>query len=261
MDIHSISSINQLPDEQKRSIYSRFVPEELLRQFDMRPDLYDDQGRSLLRLSAEPGSTDVEFELRHEVDARDPLLYAHLTDTISGQIHVLLYIVNDPEAERFHIDRMPDGSPTRFGLRSRNIPEEIAAMEAGLAPGQVRSGLRLTPHAIAAFLGFITSLGHDRFFVDPLFYHNAITFERYGLRYQVGLRRMEAIHQAFQPEGEFWRRLNGSSPFRKPEYAQSIRGRSWALHDGIAGQPYSEVTMYFDIGRPGSINTFPDGKW
>jgi hypothetical protein len=36
------------------------------------------------------------MRLYHKVDFPDPILYAHLTDTMNGQIHVLLYILNDP---------------------------------------------------------------------------------------------------------------------------------------------------------------------
>jgi hypothetical protein len=87
--------------------------------------------------------------LRHEYEARDPLLYAHLTDTITGQVHVLLYVVNDPESPRFDVDKMPDGKPTEFGTFRRNLSAEIAAQEAG-GPGQVRRGLRMLQHSIQA---------------------------------------------------------------------------------------------------------------
>jgi hypothetical protein len=54
-------------------------------------------------------------------------------------------------------------------------------MNAGLAPGQVRRGLRMLSAAIASFEVFVESLGHQFFFAEPLYYHNAIIFENYGL--------------------------------------------------------------------------------
>jgi hypothetical protein len=47
----------------------------------------------------------------HKIDFPDPILYAHLTDTINGQIHVLLYILNDPDSPRFDVDKMPTAHP------------------------------------------------------------------------------------------------------------------------------------------------------
>ena len=249
------------PWEEKKAIYSRFIPEELLERFAVNSDFVDAAGRSLLSLSCEEGSSDVEVDLRHQADAEDPLLYAHLTDTMNAQIHVLLYVVNDPAGPRFDVDRMPDGTPTRFGIMQRHIEAESAAMQFGLAPGQVRSGLRLLKHSTPAFEAFVESLGHDLFFVEPLSYHNAVVFERYGLAYVQGRRLMERIHTGFQDGGELHTKLDGSSPFRVAENAESIRGRSWAIHDGILGHPYRDVTMYKRIGANAGIETFPAASW
>jgi hypothetical protein len=174
---------------------------------------------------------------------------------------VLLYILNDPNSPRFDVDRMPDGSPTRFGTLKRNLTAERAAMEHGLAPGQVRRGLRLLQPATAAFEDFITSLGHDMYFVEPLYYHNAVIFERYGFAYQMGRRRMEAIHAGFQEGGELYRALDDANPFRPKRAANSIRLRSWAIHDGILGEPFTDVTMYKRIGRSADISTTPGCAW
>jgi hypothetical protein len=257
----SIAAINQLSSDEKRETYCRFIPRALLERFGISCNLEDDQGRSLLRLECEKGSTDVILDLRHEVGALDPLLYAHLTDTMHGQIHVLLYVVNDPVSERYDVDKMPDGTPTEFGSFQRNIPAETAAMKAGLAPGQVRPGLRILRHSIAAFESFVTSLDHNIYFIEPLYYHNAIVFERYGFAYQQGLSTMHQIHTGFQVGGSLHALLDGSSPFRQPGMERSILGRSWAIHDGILGVPFSDVTMYKHVGEQAEIMTFPGGEW
>ena len=257
----SIASINMLPWEDKLAIYSRFIPDELLDAFSIPSSFTDEDGNALLSVSCEKGSSDVEVDLRHQYDSEDPLLYAHLTDTMNGQIHVLLYVVNDPTSPRFDVDRLPDGKPTRFGVMARNVEAEVAAMNAGLAPGQVRRGLRLLKHSTLAFEAFVQSLGHDIFFVEPLFYHNAVVFERYGMAYVKGRLLMQRINVEFQDGGELHAKLDRSSPFRIPEHAQSILGRSWAIHDGILGHPYSEVTMYKRVGKHAGIETFPGAVW
>jgi hypothetical protein len=261
IEARSITAVNHLTLEQKEAIYKRFIPPELFERFNLPADLVDEDGNKLLTLRCRSGSTDVVVDLRHEIGAEDPLLFAHLTDTMNGQIHVLLYILNDPASPRFNVDRLPDGTPTEFGSFRRNIPEEIRAMKAGLAPGQVRSGLRLLRHSISAFEQFVVSLGHEVYFVDPLAYHNAITFEGYGFSYQQGRRRMEKIHAGFEPGGEFALQLDGSTPFRLPEFRISIRGRSWAIHDGILGEPYSDIVMYKAVGKQAHVDTFPEAVW
>jgi hypothetical protein len=258
---HSGAAINDLPLPEKLAIYQRFIPHELLSQFGIADDFRDSVGRPLIRAACAPGSTDVVLELKHRYDASDPLLYAHLSDTISGQIHVLLYVINDPNGPRFDVDRMPDGRKTAFGTSLRNLEAEVAAMGAGLAPGQVRRGLRILSRSIESFENFVASLGHDLYFVEPLYYHNAVIFERYGYAYQQGRQRMEHIHQGFQPEGALTARLDDSSPFRRASHSQSIRGRSWAIHDGILGEPFTGLTMYRQIGRAASVDTFPAGVW
>jgi hypothetical protein len=261
MSPHSIAAVNSLPPAEKETIYRRFIPRVLLERFQIPPDLMDAQGRPLERIACAPGATDVVVQLRHEFEARDPVLYAHLTDTINGQVHVLLYVVNDPASPRFDVDRMPDGTPTEFGTFRRNLDAEVAALQAGLAPGQVRRGLRILRQSIQAFEEFVSSLGHDVYFVEPLAYHNAVVFEHYGFAYQQGRKLMVEINERFQPGGELRRRLDGSTPFRQPGMERSILGRSWAVHDGILGSAYTGVTMYKRVGALAGVDTFPAGVW
>ncbi|OGO19031.1 MAG: hypothetical protein A2Z14_14265 [Chloroflexi bacterium RBG_16_48_8] len=261
MKPRSISAINKLELEKKQDIYTRFIPGILFESFHIPPTFLDPSGNPLLRLRCDPGTADVVIELKHAPDAQDPLLYAHLTDTVNGQIHVLLYVVNDVTSQRFNVDRMPDGSKTQFGIFKRNLEAEEAAMRAGLAPGQVRRGLRILRHSIAAFESFVSSLDHDLFFAEPLYYHNAILFESYGFAYLKGRRLMERINLGFLEGHEYQELLNYSSPFRFPEMANSIRGRSWAIHDGILGHAFDHVTMYKSINRHGGLDTFSNNQW
>lgn len=259
MQPSTIGGINRLSEEEKRKIYSRVIPPKLLDRFNL-PTSDSLRLQSFLKFDFEPGSTDVQMSLFHELRFPDPILYGHLTDTMNGQIHVLLYILNDPDSPRFNVDRMPDGRKTSFGTQMRNLEAEKEALEAGQAPGQVRSGLRMLSDAIASFEAFIDYLGHDIYFVEPLYYHNAVIFERYGLAYQMGRRRMEEYHTGFSEGGKFLPLLDGST-FRSPEAQKSIRLRSWAIHDGILGEPFTNVTMYKRIGKSAGVSTTPGCVW
>lgn len=257
----TIGGVNLLTETEKIEIYSRLIPLELMDRFNIPASFKDKDGNSLLSFKFTPGSTDVEMKLYHQVEFPDPILYGHLTDTLSGQIHVLLYILNDPSAKRFDVDVLPDGQHTRFGIFKRNIPAEQAARQEGLAPGQVRPGLRLLPAAIMKFEEFVESLGHQVYFAEPLYYHNAILFERYGFSYQVGRRLMERIETGFSEDGDLNLLLNNSSPFRTPTAKNSVRLRSWAIHDGILGEPFTNVTMFKHVGKTAGINTCPSCGW
>jgi hypothetical protein len=257
----TISEINRLSIYEKREIYTRLIPHEIIKRFDLSPYFVDALGNDLLELNCPPGTSTAEMELRHQHGFEDPVLYGQMTDTLNGQIHVLLYVLNDPQSPRFDIDILPDGTPTIFGTSARNLDAENAAMDFGLAPGQIRRGLRLLDQAILAFERFIESIGQNLYFAEPLYYHNAILFEHYGFAYEKGRRLMERIQDGFQLPGDLRSKLDGSTAFRKPEAAQSIRLRSWALHDGLLGEPFTDVTMYKRVGRHAGVSTCSNCTW
>jgi hypothetical protein len=257
----TIMGINQLEPTEKRNIYTRLIPPLLISKFQIPTSFIDNDGNDLLTLRGNPGSPSVEMSLRHKAFFSDPILFGHLTDTLNGQIHILLYILNDPESPRFDVDRMPDGRPTVFGTRFRNIIAEIAALQAGLAPGQIRRGLRMLSDAIIGFETFVQSLGHVLYFAEPLYYHNAVLFERYGFTYQKGRKLMERIQAGFSSGGDLLAKLDGTSPFRQSNAADSIRLRAWAIHDGLLGEPFNNVTMYKHVGKSAGIQTCPSISW
>jgi hypothetical protein len=260
LDLYSIKQINALSTDQRLQIFHHMVPLDIFLRLGIDPEtLQDEEGRSLV--TYEPSGASGELFVRHRWDAEDPVLYLHLADTVNNQIEVLLFAVNDPHAERFDVDRLPDGTPTHFGVQARRVAEEIGAMEAGLAPGQVRRGLRLTRDLIPIWEQFVVGLHHDAFYIQPLAYHNAILFERLGFAYVMGLGRMEWIHNAFAPDGLLRQRLDGSTPFRRPEMAHTVRGRSWAIHDGIMKEPFAGVKMYKRVGVHAGVVTFPNASW
>lgn len=260
--LFSLRQVNELPEPIKEGIYRSLLPTELLIQYGIDPEtLCDVQGNRLVTFRCPAGTGLVEIDVRPAVNFPDPLLYLELSDTRINQIEVLLFIVNDPNSERFQTDRDWRGQRTKFGTVQRNIPEEVRAMQAGLAPGQVRRGLGLSRVLVPLFEDFVRRMGHDYYLLEPLAYHNAILFERLGCNYVQGLRKMQWIHQEFQPGGSLHQALDGSTPFRHADAWRTVRGRSWAIHDGILGEPWHGIRMYKQVGQHAGINTFPDGPW
>lgn len=257
----TIRGINQLTEAEKRAIYARVIPTNLIEKYQIGSDLVDADGNDLFILNCPAKSNSAEITLYHRHGFPDPIFYGQITDTINAQLHILFYVLIDPEAQRFDIDRLPDGRITQYGAEHRNIAAEIEAMNAGLSPGQIRQGPHMLRAAMNTFEDFVQSLDHDLYFAEPLYYHNAVIFERYGFAYQQGRRFMQRIQAGFEPGGEFLPLLDGSTPFRQPEAAHSIRLRSWALHDGIMGEPFRNVTMYKQVGKFANISTCLDCCW
>jgi hypothetical protein len=257
----SIRQINNLPYPQREGIYRMLIPPEALMRFGLPLSMVDAEGGNLLSYTCEPGTSSVTIALRHRVGARDPVLYLEMADTLTNQLEVLLFVVNDPASERFDVDRMPDGLPTDLGMTRRNVEAELGAMQAGLMPGQVRRGAGLARRLIPRFEEFVARLGHDRFHIQPLGYHSAVLFERYGFSYTMGKGKMEWIHQEFSAGGYLTSRLDGSTPFRQPGANRTVHGRSWAIHDGLLGEPFSGTRMYKRVRIHAGVCTFPNAEW
>ena len=258
---NSIRGINSLSEPEKYAIYRTLLTPWVYQRFRIDPETLTQDGQPVVHINCPAGSRAMEISVRHAPEAEDPALYASVADTFNHQLMVLLVVINDPASPRFAVDRDENGVPTLLGTRGRNIPAEIAAMRAGLAPGQIRAGLRAFRAAVPVFEQFVSRMGHDLFLIEPLAYHNAILFERYGFNYLCGRKEMEWIHREFLPGGELHARLDNSTPFRPPDAWKTVRGRSWAIHDGILGHPFTGFQMYKRIGVYARVNTFPHARF
>lgn len=257
----SIRGINDLPEEEKIALYGTLLPDWLFTQYGIDRETLTAEGKSVVRFRCPKGTRALEVTVKRRAEDIDPMLYLNMADTFNNQLLVLLVVVNDPDAPRFNTDVDQDGNRTQLGTTSRNLAAEEAAMQAGLAPGQVRAGMRSFRQLIPLFETFVGNMSHDMFFIEPLAYHNAIVFERYGFSYVRGYQDMVNINTEFQLGGMLNRKLTPENPFRQPEAWKSIRGRSWAIHDGILGYPFTGFQMYKRLGINAGINTFPDAQW
>ena len=126
-----------------------------------------------------------------------------------------------------------------------------------------RSGpaLRLLARVLETMERFCRLIGQEIFLIEPLFYHSAILYERRGCGYLLGREVMDDIHDGLRRKGAFRAALDGSSPFRHPEAGSTVRGRSWALHDGVGGSAWGGVKMYKAAGRHAGMDTFPGGSY
>ncbi len=246
----------------QRMLFQVLVSPKLLVQYQIDPiKLTDPQGRPVAFARVGQDQSSYRLELLPSGDSPEPMAEIELSDTQFNQIEVVWVALQDPFAPRFQVDTMPDGTSTGRGTLCRNLVAEEAAMAAGLAPGQVRRGLRALKWLAERLETLMLCLNQREYVVQPLFYHTAVLFEQLGCSYVQGQSRMEAIHQGFLPGGELRRRLDGSTPFRRPEQADSIRGRSWAIHDGILDQPWDRVRMVKRIGIHAGVNTCPNIPW
>jgi hypothetical protein len=246
----------------QRMLFQILVPIHLLVRYSIDPvRLTDPEGRSVAYARAGTNLGSYRFELYHSGASIEPLAELELADTQFNQIEVVWVTLQDPLGHRYDIDVMPGGATTLRGTVARNIVAEEAALAAGLAPGQVRRGLRAFRWLAERIETLMLCLNQREYMAQPLFYHTAILFEQYGFSYVQGQARMEEINAGFQPGGALLERLDGSSPFRQPALAESIRGRSWAIHDGIAGGRWDRVRMVKRLGVNAHAQTAPGIVW
>lgn len=262
LGLSSIQDINALPREVAEALYVRLVPDELLDRFGISPaTLCGRDGTRLVRVTAPRDHAWARVEVRSSVEDRDPALLVDVEMSPLAVPELAFVQIADPTAPRYAIDRDPNGRDTLFGTLSRNVEEERRAMTDGLAPGQVRRGLRLLARVLDAMEGFCALMGQEIYLIEPLFYHSAILYERRGCGYLMGREVMEEIDAGFAEGGALRGALDGSSDFRRPAAAYTARGRSWALHDGIAEGRWAGVKMYKATGRHAGVNTFPEARY
>ncbi|HEY3068635.1 MAG TPA: hypothetical protein VGL09_22825 [Methylomirabilota bacterium] len=258
----TVADVNALPLDVREAIYARLVPPELLARFAASSLLrHDAAGACITRVTAPPDASWARVEFRAATDDRDPVLLIDVGMSPFGVPELSLVQVNDPEAPRYAIDQDEDGQDTLLGTAFRNHAEELRALKDGLAPGQVRRGLRMLGRVLDSVDDFCRLLGRECYLVEPLFYHSAILYERRGCGYLLGREIMEEIHAGFEPGGPLARRLDDSTSFRRREFAATARGRSWAIHDGILGAAWSGVKMYRVPGVPAGVSTFPGATY
>lgn len=254
----SLRQINGLPRAERDRCYLSIVPPSLCARFGLDPRTFtDQQGRPLASVEARAGEPSVRLRITHRADALDPVLFLKLDESRYGHLQITFIILNNPEGPRFGIDLDDEGRITELGARCRNLREEEAAMRAGLTPGQIRLGLRMLRPTLEQIEAFAARLGKPALLLEAFFYHNALLYERHGFGYLAGQDRMEAIHQGFLPGGDLDRRMDGSTPFRRPGAGASICGRSWAIHDGILSRPWWPPVMYRPIGVRLAVCTAP----
>jgi hypothetical protein len=258
----SLGEINRLPPEEKEQIYAALVPETLFDDFAIdRATFCDRDGHRLVHFICPAGLGLLRIEVRRQPTDRDSLFFVELADTPYRQIELAFCVINDPRSPRYDIDVDEFGRDNCFGTLRRNLDEERKAMAAGLSPNQVRRGLQLFSPFLQRLEAFVQALGIDSIVAEPLSYNNAIRYETYGFDYITGKQLMLWIDREFQPGGCLLSRLDGSSPFRQPGMEKSVRGRSWAIHDGILERPWDGVKIYKVPGFSAGIDTFPARKF
>lgn len=256
--LRSLSAINRLDDAEKEAIYARLLPSRLYDMLGLsRETLCTASGERLVSIIAPAGLPLLRIEVRARPDDSDTTFFLELSDTQYHQMELAFCIICDPSAPRFDVDIDEHGKINWFASHGRNVAEELRAMQAGLFPNQTRRGLRLFSEFFPLMECFTDALGMEMIVAETLSYDNAIRYEKYGFDYLRGKRLMLEIDREFEPGGRYFSRLDGSTPFRAPGMERTVRGRSWAIHDGILDEPWDEVQIYKMIGVDAGINTFP----
>ena len=261
----TLKALNSLPDNPKLRLYRTLIPIQVMAEFDINPRTWRNPDKlQQVNLDAEQGSDKVKISAWYGDDPQNEFFYLELADNQYNGIDLNFLIVSNPTGPKYRTDYDEEGMETLFGTVRRNLAEEEKAMRAGLAPGQIREGLRCSNIVFQHIETFLTMMAHHAFFLEPLTYVSAWIFEKRGFAYSKGHRLMDTIHREFQPGGELHKALDGSTPFRQPEQWKTVRGRAWAIHDGVLqvlDRKWDDLKMIKQVGRHAGVNTFPDAEY
>lgn len=261
----TLKQINDLPENIKRRVYRNLIPPFLLTRFDIDPITWCVVNKEQrVFLMAESGSGKVSISARASSSEEDEFFVLELADNMLNGIDLNLLLLNDPSSTRFNTDKDEKGNPTMFGTVRRNQAEETRAKEAGLAPGQVRNSLSASKLVLDQIDVFLATIGQRAYFLEPLTYASAWVFEKRGFAYVRGHKLMATIHEEFQPGGALHKALDDSFPFRQTSQWESVRGRAWAIHDGILDMlesNWDKLRMVKQVGKHAGVNTFPNAVY
>ena len=261
----TIKALNSLPENPKLRLCRILIPIKILSDFAINPRTWKNpDGLIQVKLVAENGSDRIKIAAWHGESSANEFFYLELADNVYNGIDLNFVLVCNPLSQRFGTDLDQQGRETLFGTVHRNLIEEEKAIRAGLAPGQVREGLHSSQIVINHIETFLTMMAHHAFFLEPLTYVSALIFEKRGFAYSKGHQMMDSIHREFQPGGELNKALDGSSVFRQPDQWKTVRGRAWAIHDGILDvidKKWDGLKMIKQVGRHAGVDTFPAAEY
>lgn len=222
----------------RAELVTLLLPDELLARFNLpRPPRFGTTREEVFSLNRTEGHPGLRLEVWPEPACPDPGYVLELKFNFLGIPEIIWIAASDIAAPRFDVDalgKLPLGPEP--GLR--NIKEEVRAMEWGLAPNQVRPGLHVLRESFACVDRYLAALKVNMVTLSAMAYHNAVEYQHLGFTLKSGEELMSAIEEGFAPGGRLRARLDSSTPFRKPENAETLLGRSWAIHDGIMGDEW-----------------------
>ncbi|HQU14458.1 MAG TPA: hypothetical protein PKV70_09440, partial [Thermodesulfobacteriota bacterium] len=177
----TIHELNRMPVSERSALLSLLVPSRLFSMFSIAPRTFrNPSGIECVKFTCPDEMPFFQIDVRRDPADTDAAYFLDVSTSAFGQMEISFIIVNDPDGERFGIDLDENGRETYFGTARRNVPEELRAMEAGLAPGQVRRGLRMMSEMVACWDAFFGRMGYKFYFLEPLGYNSAILYERAG---------------------------------------------------------------------------------
>jgi hypothetical protein len=265
-----VARLNCCPERDRNELYSMLIPPTIFEKFQIDPVTFQNAKgeKSVQVICHRLGEATIEVRLNP--GDKDCIFYMDIAD--SSDLVQLLWSfinINDPYCERFNTDVDECGNDVWLKWGTRNLKEEERSRRTGLAPGQTKRGLRLMNEVNQRLDAFCSTFNIKSIFMEALFYHNAIIYERHGFRYFEGEKRMRRINELFQEGGKLYEKLDGSTSFRQRGAEKTVRGRSWAIHDGILNdivddildEPWYPPKMYRMVGKYHSVDTFPGGQY
>ena len=214
-----------------------WCPTSCFDRFGIDPaTLCDRDGARLVRVTAPADKPWARVEVRSSAEDRDPALLVDVEMSPLSVPELAFVQITDP-AGRALRDR-PRPGRARHALRHRVAQRGgggAARCRTASPPARCGGACGCSRGCSTRWRASARLIGKEIYLIEPLFYHSAILYERRGCGYLMGRDVMEEIHAGFsrgRVAAHGARRL--LADFRAPEAARTVRGRSWALHDGVA---------------------------
>jgi hypothetical protein len=114
----SIYEINTMQVDERAALLSSLIPRRLLEMFSIDPKSFRNKaGKECLKITCPEKMPFFQIDLRRDPEDRDATYFLDVSNSPFGQMEISFIIVNDPDGDRFTVDRTRTVSRPTSGPR------------------------------------------------------------------------------------------------------------------------------------------------
>jgi len=114
----TIYELNRMPEEERSALLSLLVPARLFSMFTIDPRTFRNRsGKVCVKFTCPDEMPFFQIDVRRDPADTDAAYFLDVSTSAFGQMEISFIIVNDPDGERFGIDRTKTGTRRISGPR------------------------------------------------------------------------------------------------------------------------------------------------